>query len=207
MRDYQVLFLAARVDDHDNDLDYYPTLKQARAAAAARPHGYSAAVIERVGSQGDRFPVAAYGDSRRLRQWGWVPPAPQPKSVRKPKRPPLPRIDQRAARQLYRAAFGEAMPGGWKVDWTHTRRYQGYCSYGPRTIVLSYHHFGDACKTPSGETAFEVLLHEFIHLRFQQSLRHGPEFNAQVRAACEAVGLPVVRHTNHSLFTGKEYAR
>lgn len=123
----------------------------------------------------------------------------------KRRRKVLPKVSTAAMRQLYLAAFGDPMPRGWHVEWKHSIGHaMGRCCYGPRAVFLSYRHFGEVGMF-RGESVFETLIHEFVHLRCGPEFRHGPEFNAVVRSACEAVGLKHHRHRHASLYTGREY--
>ncbi len=95
----------------------------------------------------------------------------------------IPRISMLAARQLYREAFGHAMPPGWKVRWvTNCKgagRAQGLCSLDKKMIDLRWD-----CH----ETCVATLIHEYVHVRCP-TLLHGIEFEAITTAACERVGV------------------
>jgi hypothetical protein len=98
------------------------------------------------------------------------------------------------ARAIYRAAYGEAMPRGWRVEWVgFMRGARGMCFYDAKRILLSradllpkrqrvdvlapYFHDGDdRCHefigyayaldqyTANGDV-IRTLVHEFTHLR------------------------------------------
>lgn len=119
---------------------------------------------------------------------------------RRAKKRVLPKINQHAMRQVYRAAFGEPMPKGWDVVWVgFMRGALGLCCYGERSIKLSFGDLGKGEHRRDRQTPLEVLIHEFVHVRCR-GLRHGEEFDRLVRLACEEIGVPVRGH-----FEGKRF--
>lgn len=56
-------------------------------------------------------------------------------------------------------------PKGWKVRFRKMRHY-GWCSWRDKYITLAKNH-DDVIKT---------LIHEFVHMHYQNNLKHGNEF-------------------------------
>jgi predicted oxidoreductase len=120
------------------------------------------------------------------------------------------------ARAIYRAAYGEAMPKGWRVQWGGTRRRaMGVCEYRNKRIilvkkylqprrqriavnrvghdVLEFAGFAYALdQWVADGDMLETLCHEFTHMRWPprrggKGLPHGAEFERLVKTAYERV--------------------
>jgi|SRR5215472_17549540 len=63
------------------------------------------------------------------------------------------------AKMVWQAVYGEPWPKGWKVQWVgFMRGAYGLCSYGRKTILLSY---GDAARK-NGATQPEIFQRRYL---------------------------------------------
>lgn len=76
-----------------------------------------------------------------------------------------------AAKQVWATVMpGYPWPEGWKVVWRRMRGSYGWCRYATKTISLSLTH------AERGHEIIDTLIHEFVHMHYQQGVKHGMEF-------------------------------
>ena len=103
------------------------------------------------------------------------------------------------ARPLWKAAYDLPWPSGWhvySVPWM--RGAEGLCIYGRKQILINRSDFRYRCEmvTRDGQpnaplvpkisgdgNILRTLVHEFTHMRWGHSLRHGRDFDRLVDAA------------------------